>query len=118
MGDTQKTKKQLLEELDLMRDKLAEMESQGPVAGNREEKERYFIQDIRLLSSAAMALVELAPEENIYELIGIHLQQLAGDSVTVVNSFDRDSRSLRVEAMIGLGEHHKTILKMLGSHPV
>ena len=118
MGDTQKTKKQLLEELDLMRDRIAEMESQGPVAGNREEKEHYFIQDIRLLSSAAMALVELAPEENIYELIGIHLQQLAGDSVTVVNSFDRDSRSLRVEAMIGIGEHLKTILKMLGSHPV
>ena len=117
MGDTRKTKKQLLEELDLMRDRIAELESQSPVAGNWEEKEHYFIQDVRLLSSAAMALAELAPKENIYELIGIHLQQLAGDSVTVVNSFDREPRTLRVEAMIGIDEHLKTILKILGKHP-
>lgn len=118
MGDRQKTKQQLVKELDLLRERVAEMESRGPEVGHWKEKEHYFIQDVRLLSQAAMALVELAPEENIYETIGIHLQQLAGDSVTVVNSFDRGSRSLRVEAMIGIGEHLKTILKILGSHPV
>ena len=60
MGDTHKTKKQLLDELDLLRGRIAAMESQGSVAVNREEKEHYFIQDVRLLSSAAMALCSSA----------------------------------------------------------
>ena len=54
MGDAQKTKKQLLDELDLLRNRIAAMESQGPVAVNWEEKEHYFIQDVRLLSRAAI----------------------------------------------------------------
>ena len=118
MGNMRKTKKQFLEELDRMQRRVAELESRGAGGGVWQEGERYFIHDVRLLSRAAMALVELGPEENIYELIGIHMQLLAGDAVIIINSFDNASLCLRVEAIIGIEEQFKTILKMLGRHPV
>ena len=47
MKDAGKTKKQLLEELHLMREKIAKMESQDAALVNWEEREHYFIRDIR-----------------------------------------------------------------------
>ena len=106
------------EETAVTREMDENTESRGAVPGRWEDRDHYIIQDVQLLSRAAMALLELTPETNIYELIGVHLQQLAGDTVIVMNSFAKESHTLRVEAMIGIQEHLKTILKILGQHPV
>jgi len=113
--DARKTKQQLLEELERARRRISELESRR---SGEDVLQEGFIKDVRLLSRTAIALLELGTEEDIYRLIGTHLQLLAGDAVIIINSFDKASQSLRVEAMIGIEEHIKTILKMLGRHPV
>ena len=80
--------------------------------------EKRYIHDMEFLSKAAIDLVELPPEKDIYRFIGECLYELAGNSVIFVNSFDEASSNFTTRSITGLGNHLNTLLAFLGRHPV
>ena len=83
-----------------------------------QEKEKGRIIGLRFLSRTAMNLVEISPEEDVYQFIGERLKEIAGNSVVIISSFDEASSSFYVRAVVGLGGHADTITEILGRHPV
>lgn len=83
-----------------------------------EEKEREHIRDLTFLSRTAMALVELSPEEDIYEFTGQRLKEFASNSVIIVSSADEASTTFYIRALLGVEEHMDTLLKIMGRDPI
>ena len=93
-------------------------ESQKKEIKSQEEEERQYISDLISLSKTAIELVDLSPEEDIYQLITEKLKELIGDCVISMNSFDEASNNFCVRAVTGIGKHKDKVLKILGKHPV
>ncbi len=74
--------------------------------------------DFMFLASTAMKLVELPPEEDIYQFIGERLRELTGNSIVVISSFDEASSSFCVRSIVGIGQHMDAFLETMGRHPV
>ena len=70
------------------------------------------------LASTAMRLVELSPEEDIYQFIGERLKELSGSSIVVINSFDEASSSFCVQSIVGIQQHIDAFLEAMGRDPV
>jgi len=70
------------------------------------------------LASTAMRLVELSPEEDIYQFIGERLKELTGSSIVVTSSFDEASGNFCVQSIVGIEQHMDAVLKIMGRHPV
>jgi two-component sensor histidine kinase len=85
---------------------------------SKKEEERQYIRDLISLSRTAIELVDLSPEEDIYQFIAEKLKELIGDCVISVNSFDEASNNFCVRAVEGIGKHMDKVLKILGKHPV
>ena len=83
-----------------------------------ETTEKRYIHDMEFLSKAAIDLVELPPEKDIYRFIGECLYELVGNSVILVNSFDEASSGFITRSITGLGNHLNALLSFLGRHPV
>jgi DNA-binding CsgD family transcriptional regulator len=77
-----------------------------------------YTQDLKFLSRMSTEFLEFPPEENIYPLIGERLKELVGDCVIAINSYDKETDTLRTRALTGLGKHSKTVLKLIGRDPV
>jgi len=65
-----------------------------------------------------MEFVEFPPEDDIYQFIAEKLKELVGDSIVAICGFDRDSDSFYARAILGLGRHTRTVLKLLGQDPI
>ena len=74
--------------------------------------------DILFLASTAMKLVELSPEEDIYQFIGEQLQKLTDNSIIVISSFDEASNNFCVRSFVGDTKDMDTFLELLGRNPV
>jgi len=83
-----------------------------------DEKERQYIRDLISLSRTAIGLVDLSPEEDIYQFIAEKLKELVGDCVISMNSFDETSDNFCVRAVVGIGKHMDKVLKILGKNLV
>ena len=93
-------------------------ESEKKEIESKEEEERQYIRDLISLSRTAIELVDLSPEEDIYQFIAGRLKELVGDCVISMNSFDEPSDNFCVRAVEGIRKHMDKVLKMLGKHPV
>lgn len=82
------------------------------------EEENMHVRDLAFLSRTAMELVELSPEEDIYQFIGQRLQELCGDSAILVNSFDEASATFCVREAVGFGDRLGKVNKLLGTQLV
>ena len=83
-----------------------------------EQKESERSRDLMFLARTATSLVQLSSEEDIYQFIGQRLQEIAGNAVIFVNSFDEASGTFCVRAVLGVGERLDRVIKLLGRHPV
>jgi two-component sensor histidine kinase len=82
------------------------------------KEERQYIRDLISLSRTAVELVDLSPEEDIYQFIAEKLKDLVGGCVISMNSFDEAFNNFCVRAVEGIGKHMDKVLKILGKHPV
>jgi two-component sensor histidine kinase len=82
------------------------------------KEERQYIRDLISLSRTAVELVDLSPEEDIYQFIAEKLKELVGGCVISMNSFDEAFNNFCVRAVEGIGKHMDKVLKILGKHPV
>ncbi len=76
------------------------------------------IQDLDFLSKVAMEIVELPLEKNIYKFAAEKLQQIAGDSIISVSSYNKSANSIHPQALLGLGKYADTVMKILGASPL
>ncbi|HDH96810.1 MAG TPA: GAF domain-containing protein, partial [Proteobacteria bacterium] len=83
-----------------------------------EERERQYFRDLAILSETALELVGLPPEKDIYRFIGEQLMKFVGEAVIVISSFDEESNSLRIRAILGLDDYMEEIRRVLGRDPV
>jgi len=113
-----KTEKQLIKEPEAQRPHVGVPKNSKEECRQEKEKEKQYIRDLTFLSRAALNLVELSPEENIYRFIGERLKELIGNCVIFVNSFDEASASFCVREALGIGEHMDAVIKVLGRHPI
>jgi len=111
MKDEAKTKEQLIDELTVLRERIAQSEA-------AQQEQNQTDQNMAFLSQIATELVELPCEENIYQFIGEKLQELVGDAVVVINSYDKESDSLYTRALVGIGKHTNRILTLMGRDPL
>ncbi|MCE5250367.1 PAS domain S-box protein [bacterium] len=73
---------------------------------------------MEILAQKAMELVQISPDENIYQAIGNKLKEITGDAVIIINSCDESKSLLETRAVIGLGNRLENVVKMLKRHPV
>jgi two-component system cell cycle sensor histidine kinase/response regulator CckA len=111
MKDEAKTKEQLIAELTILRERIAQSEA-------AQQERNQTDQNMAFLSQTAMELVELSSQENIYQFIGEKLKQLAGKAVVIINSFDKESDSLCTRALIGVGPFTPRLLALIGRDPL
>ena len=83
-----------------------------------EEKEEVYLADMMFLASTAIKLIELSPEDDIYQFIGEHLRKLNDNSIVAISSFDEASSSFCVRSLVGIEQHVDTFAKAIGRHPV
>ncbi len=93
-------------------------ESEKKETESMKGKERQYTRDLISLSRTAIELVDLSPEEDIYQFIAGKLKDLVGDCVVSVSSFDEANNNFYVRAVTGIGKHMDKVLKILGKHPV
>ena len=117
MKDIDKTKQQLVAELEEMRQRLAESEGRS-TKGEREKEEDKHIRDLAFLSRGAVGFLDLSLEDDIYQFIGERLKELAGNSIIIVNSFEAATDRVYVRAVLGVGKRMGNIIRILGKHPV
>ena len=86
MRDIDKTKEQLIRELEEIRRRVVEFEGSATTGKQTKENEKYM-RDLAFLSRTAIGFLELSPEEDIYEFIGKQLRELVGNSIIIMNSF-------------------------------
>ena len=80
--------------------------------------ERVHNSDLMFLASTSMKLVELSPEEDIYQFIGEWLKELTGNSIVVISSFDETSDNFCVRSIVGAAKDVDTFLEAMGKDPV
>ena len=116
MRDIDKTKEQLISELEQMRQRIVELEESASKDETKEDEKH--IRDLAFLSMIATGFLKLSPEDNIYEFIAGHLKELGGNSIIMVNSFEEATDCVCCRAVLGLGEKMEAIVSILGKHPV
>lgn len=82
------------------------------------EKEMRYVRQLRQLSKMAVGLVNLSPEDNLYQYIAGQLEELVGDCLVIVNSFDEKKEKFCVRSVLGLGKNTNKVLTILKKHPV
>ncbi|MCK4786781.1 MAG: PAS domain S-box protein [Desulfobacteraceae bacterium] len=117
MKDKDKTKEQLINELEQMHQRVVEFEGSATTGKRKKEDEKYM-SDLAFLSMTAIGLLELSPEEDIYEFIGRQLRELVGNSIIIVNSFEGATDSVCARAVLGVGKKMGSVVRILGKHPV
>ena len=101
--------------------RLTEIQAAGQDISERKEaesREQEYIDNLAFLSKTAMGFVELPVDEDIFSFTAGQLRKLVGDSVVVVNSFDRIAGSFTIQAHVGADPYLEAILRILGRDPV
>jgi PAS domain S-box-containing protein/putative nucleotidyltransferase with HDIG domain len=101
-----------------VKEHFVEPELPGIHRNSPDSIEKRYLSDMEFLSRAAIDLVELAPEKDIYRFIGDCLFELVGNALILVSSFDETSGSFLARTIAGTGNRLNSLLSLLGRHPI
>lgn len=73
--------------------------------------------DLVFLSQTATELFDISSEQNIYEIIGARLKEITGDTIILINEYDRGKKTFRINSLKGLGEYTEKIISLLKKKP-
>ncbi len=77
-------------------------------------QDQAYLQDLDFLSRTAARFLELAPDDDIYQVIADGLRTLSGDAIVVVNSYDHRTNTLVVKKVLGIERVPARLLASLG----
>jgi PAS domain S-box-containing protein len=119
MEDQDKTREQLTEEVEKLRQRVTELEA----AAKQRQEEGEHSRPLRgqaLLSEAAIELMDFSLDRDgdIYQFIGERLRELGQGRFVVVSAFDPEVEQMCVQTVVGWDKHSETILEILGRNPI
>jgi PAS domain S-box-containing protein len=117
MQGQDRTPEQLVEEIEALRQRIAELEAAADHRQDQKEQ-KLFLRDQALLSEAAIELMNFPLDGNIYQFIGEQLKDLSDGRLVVVTTFDAELGQVCVQAVVGWNKYSRTILDILGQNPV
>jgi len=82
-----------------------------------EDTRHRLIKNMNFLAESAMELVQIVPEDNMYEAIGRQLSVLLDSYVIAVSSFENSTGILRNRALLGIEPIYNKLVGVLGRHP-
>jgi PAS domain S-box-containing protein len=77
-------------------------------------REEQLVTEMDFLYKTALDFIQIDPKDDIYRFIGKKLKEILGDSIVIINHYDKASNSLQVRALEGLKEKIKKTLKIVG----
>lgn len=83
-----------------------------------QRKEMRNALNLAFLSRAAMELVEIAPEQNIYDYISSKIRELAGNAVVIILSYDASSKTITIESVSGPCGTADFLISITNQNPV
>ena len=115
MKDENKTKVELIKELKTLRKERGESTLDNITERKQIEiREKQLVTKMDFLYKTALDFIQLDPEDDIYRFIGRKLKEIVGDSIVLVNSYDKASDSFHVCVLEGVREKIKKVLKIIG----
>ena len=115
MKDEGKTKVELTKELKTLRKERGKSALDNITERKQvERREGQPVTEMDFLYKTALDFIQLDPKEDIYRFIGRKLKKIVGDSIVLVNSYDKASDSFQVRALEGFREKTKKVLKIIG----
>jgi len=83
-----------------------------------QRKEMRNALNLAFLSRAAMELVEITPEENIYDFISWKVRELAGNAIVIILSYDVSAKTITIESFSGPKGTSDYIISITNGNPV
>ena len=82
-----------------------------------EEKETKYLKSLEFLSEKAMEFVELKPEYNVFKFLGEKIQEITGESIILLISYDYNSNITKIEHTAGSGKLGENLLDIFNNGP-
>jgi len=82
-----------------------------------EEKETKYLKSLEFLSEKAMEFVELKPEYNVFKFLGEKIQEITGESIILLISYDYNSNITKIEHAAGSGKLSENLLDIINNGP-
>ncbi|MBC8487210.1 MAG: PAS domain S-box protein [Bacteroidetes bacterium] len=82
-----------------------------------EEKETKYLKSLEFLSEKAMEFVELKPEYNVFKFLGEKIQEITGESIILLISYDYNSNITKIEHAAGSGKLGENLLDIINNGP-
>ena len=79
-----------------------------------EERGKKHIFEMGYLYKTALDFVQFDSKDDIYQFICKKLKEIVGDSIVLVNSYDKASDSFYVRSLEGVGKNIKYVLQIIG----
>jgi signal transduction histidine kinase len=70
--------------------------------------------ELTFLAETGLRLLELAPGEDIYQVIGERLREIVGDAMVAVCHYDEEAERIHVRSLLGLGSLSDALVAALG----
>jgi len=113
--DEDKTKAELIKELKTLRKERGKSALNNITERKQvERRKKQPVTKMDFLYKTALDFIQLDPKDDIYRFIGRKLKEIVGDSIVLVNSYDKASDSFHVRALEGVREKIKKTLKIIG----
>jgi len=110
-----KIKEELIKELETSRKERGESTSNNITERKQiEKREGQPVTEMDFLYKTALDFIQIDPKEDIYRFIGRKLKEIVGDSIVLINHYDKASDSFQVRALEGFRERIKKALKIIG----
>jgi PAS domain S-box-containing protein len=115
MKDKGKTKVELIKELKTLRKERGKSALNNITERKQiERREGQPVTEMNFLYKTALDFIQFDPKDDIYRFIGKKLKEIVGDSIVLVNPYDKASDSFHVRALEGVREKIKKALKIIG----
>jgi PAS domain-containing protein len=115
MKDENKTKVELIKELKTIQKERGKSALNNITERKKvERREKQLMTEMNFLYKTALDFIQFDPKDDIYRFIGKKLKEIVGDSIVLVNPYDKASDSFQVRALEGVREKIKKTLKIIG----
>jgi len=115
MKDEDKTKAKLIKELKTLRKERGKSVINDITERKQvESREKQLVNEMDFLYKTTLDFIQLDPKYDIYRFIGRKLKEIVGDSIVLVNNYDKASDSFHVRALKGVKGKIKKALKIIG----
>lgn len=75
------------------------------------------LEDLEFLSRTAAELFGISSEQNIYELIGLRVKEIAGSAIVAITEYDQKTGLFHIRSLKGLGDVAEHVVKQLKQNP-